>query len=101
MIDENHIDTVDVSRPVVLAEIRPTIFSLIDGNHRAVKAQRLGMTTIKARRLTVEKHIRFLTSEDSYLTYVEYWNGKVKELKKIGDGNNSRYINDGRGIVYS
>ena len=44
-------DTVEITKPVVLAEISPTHYSLIDGNHRLVKAQRMGVQNIKAYKL--------------------------------------------------
>ena len=49
-IDESHVDSVEVSRPVILAEIAPGHYNLIDGNHR----------------------------KKAYLAYIEYWNRKVK-----------------------
>jgi hypothetical protein len=42
------------------------------------KARRLGTNTISAFKLTVEQHIKFLTTEKAYLAYVEYWNSKLK-----------------------
>ena len=77
-INESHIDSVDISRPVILAEISPGRYNLIDGNHRIEKARRLGVMYIMAYRLNVEQHIRFLTSKTAYLTYIEYWNSKLK-----------------------
>jgi len=71
-IDEDHVDAVDISRPVLLAEITPGQFTLIDGNHRMQKAKRLGLSTIKAYRLNIADHIQFLTSKESYEKYVEY-----------------------------
>jgi hypothetical protein len=38
----------------------------------------LGVMSILAYRLHVEQHIRFLTSKRAYLTYIEYWNSKLK-----------------------
>lgn len=77
-INESHIESVDISRPVILAEIAPGKFNLIDGNHRMEKARRLGVNTLSAFRLTVEQHIVFLTTEKAYFAYVEYWNSKLK-----------------------
>lgn len=39
-INEDHLPTVDITKPVLKAEIRPEMFSIIDGNHRIVKAYR-------------------------------------------------------------
>jgi hypothetical protein len=77
-INESHIESVDISHPVILAEIAPGKFNLIDGNHRMEKARRLGVNTLSAFRLTVEQHINFLTTEKAYLAYIEYWNSKLK-----------------------
>jgi hypothetical protein len=41
-INEDHLDSVDVSKPVVLAEIAPDLYNLIDGHHGAEKAVRVG-----------------------------------------------------------
>ena len=34
-INETHLNSVDVSKPVILAEIAPDRYNLIDGHHRA------------------------------------------------------------------
>lgn len=76
-LTESHVDTVDVSRPVILAEISPGHYNLIDGNHRMEKARRAGITKMKAHKFSARQHIAFLTSKKSYLSYVEYWNSKL------------------------
>ena len=76
-IDETHVDSVDTSRPVVLAEMAPGRYNLIDGNHRMEKARRLGIRTTSAYRLSPEQHTQFLTCKRAYESYVEYWNGKL------------------------
>ncbi len=75
-IDESHVDSVDISRPVILAEIAPGYYSLIDGNHRMEKARRVGEKSILAYNLNVKQHLPFLTEKKAYLSYIEYWNGK-------------------------
>jgi hypothetical protein len=77
-INESHMDSVEISRPVILAEISPGKYNLIDGNHRMEKARRMGIRSILAYRLNVEQHLRFLTSKAAYLAYIEYWNSKLK-----------------------
>lgn len=77
-INESHMDSVEISRPVILVEISPGRYNLIDGNHRMEKARRMGIKNILAYRLNVEQHIRFLTSKEAYVAYVEYWNSKLK-----------------------
>lgn len=83
-INESHVDTVDISDPVILAEISPGRYNIIDGNHRIEKARRLGINSIRAYKLSAEQHIKFLITRKSYEIYIDYWNGKLKELKKIG-----------------
>lgn len=77
-IDESHIDSVDVSQPVIIAEISPGHFNLIDGNHRMEKARRLGINRMSAYKLNVNQHIAFLTEKKAYLSYIDYWNGKLR-----------------------
>ena len=80
--NEEHLPTVDLTKPVIIAEISPGHFSVIDGNHRMEKARRLGMETIPAYRITPEQHIQFLTTEKGYQAYIEYWNGKLKDAAR-------------------
>ncbi len=77
-INEPHMDSVEISHPVILAEISPGQYNLIDGNHRMEKARRMGIKNVLAYRLNVEQHVRFLTSKKAYLAYIEYWNSKLK-----------------------
>jgi hypothetical protein len=79
-INEPHVDSVWVSKPVILAEMSPGRYNLIDGNHRMEKARRLGIINLKAYKLNVEQHLRFLTNKQAYVAYVEYWNSKLKEI---------------------
>ena len=83
-INESHVDSVDISKPVIFAEISPGRYNLIDGNHRMEKARRLGINSIRAYKLDAEQHVRFLIAQKAYEIYIDYWNGKLKELKKIG-----------------
>lgn len=78
-LSKSHVNSVNISKPVIIAEIAPSRFNLIDGQHRVEKAHRLGMETIKAYRLNVHQHIRFLTNRKAYEIYVEYWNSKIEE----------------------
>ena len=83
-IDEAHMGSVVISQPVILAEISLGRYNLIDGNHRMEKARRMGINSIQAYKLNIEQHMRFLTSRKAYVTYIEYWNSKTRELGKIG-----------------
>ena len=77
--NETYVDSVEISEPVVMAEISPGRYNLIDGHHRMEKARRLGIYSIPAYKLAVEQHVRFLTSEKAYVAFIEYWNSKIKE----------------------
>jgi len=73
----------DLSRPIVLAEISPGNFNVIDGNHRLAKARRQGAAALPAYRVQFPAHVAFLTSAFAYEKYLEYWNSKVSDL--LGD----------------
>lgn len=79
----NHatIATADLLKPVLLAEIAPSRFSLIDGHHRVARARSEGLHTIPAYRIYCPDHVPFLTSLTAYRTYIEYWNDKVNDLR--------------------
>lgn len=76
-LNEMHVESTDHSQPVIIAEISPGLYNLIDGNHRMEKARIKGLTSINAFKVNVDQHIKFLTDKDAYLKYVDYWNGKV------------------------
>jgi hypothetical protein len=81
-LDESPLADADLSQPVIVAEMAPGRFNVIDGNHRMEKARRSGIQRIPARRLSPEVHLKFLTTEKGCLAYVEYWNGKLKAAKR-------------------
>lgn len=79
-LNEEIVQTADLSRPILLAEIAPGRFNVIDGNHRLARARRDSVQIVPARRVCCPDHIPFLTSEWAYEKYVEYWNSKVEDL---------------------
>jgi hypothetical protein len=84
--DDSHLDpdaiaAADLSRPILLAEISPGLYNVIDGNHRLAKARREAAQTILARRIRCPQHVSFLTSMTAYEAYVQYWNSKVDALQ--------------------
>ncbi|HPM03942.1 MAG TPA: hypothetical protein PK816_17415 [Candidatus Cloacimonadota bacterium] len=85
-INESHLDSVDLTSPVILAEIAPDRYNVIDGNHRVEKAHRQSIETIMAYRIKAEQHFKFLVSRKAYAKYVEYWNCKIKDLKNLHSG---------------
>ena len=82
-INESHMDSVVLSEPVILAEISPGNYNLIDGNHRMEKARRMGLEKVMAYELNVNQHINFLTEKESYNRYIDYWNDKLKQRNII------------------
>ncbi len=79
---EDYVETVDVTRPVIVAEIAPGRYSVVDGNHRMEKARRLGLESLRAYRIGPDQHLKFLTTEQGYKAYIEYWNDKLKQQKQ-------------------
>jgi hypothetical protein len=76
-LNEPAIAAAGLTRPVILAEIAPGRYNLIDGHHRVAKARRDGVLSIPAYRIRCPEHVAFLTSTRAYEAYVEYWNSKV------------------------
>ena len=105
-LDVDTVRSADLSRPILLAEISPGRFNVIDGNHRVAKA-RHGAPTVPARRIHCSDHLQFLTSFTAYEKYVEYWNGKVREMR-AGFGNSdtgisgfrARHLRDRRSEIH-
>ncbi len=79
-IKEDWLDMADISKPVILAEISPGRYNLIDGHHRVEKARRTGIEYLAAFWLSPNQHIQFLTTQKAYVAYVEYWNSKLEDL---------------------
>ncbi len=78
-LNEFTINTANLSAPLILAEISPGMFNVIDGHHRLEKAHQSGLEMIPVYRVYAEQHLAFLTSARAYNAYIEYWNGKVAE----------------------
>ena len=77
VIDESHLENVNLTLPVIVAEIAPRRFNLIDGNHRMEKARRSAIETLPGYRLDITQHLNFLTTKNAYDAYVAYWNEKL------------------------
>ncbi len=75
--DEATIAKANLENPIILAEIAPNYFNVIDGNHRLERAYRSDITKIRAYRITPKDHTKFLISLESYQAYVRYWNSKL------------------------
>lgn len=77
-LNQEKIKTADVWNPILLAEIAPERFNVIDGNHRLEKAFLEGKRTILAYKIHPEQHTLFLTSKKAYDDYIAYWNSKIE-----------------------
>lgn len=88
-LNEETIVTAQIANPIIIAEISPGNFNVIDGNHRLEKSFSDGLLKIPAYRLTVKQHLKFLTSVEAYNSYVQYWNKKVSDINKYANIKNS------------
>lgn len=82
-IEESQLENININKPGIIAEISPENYNLIDGNHRIKKAQSLNIDKFMVYKIPVETHINFLTNHNSYKKYIEYWNDKLNQIKKI------------------
>ena len=81
--DETTIEAANLSAPILLGEISPGMFNVIDGNHRLEKACRAGIDRIPVYRIYANQHLAFLTTVKAYKAYIEYWNSKVDERSGV------------------
>jgi hypothetical protein len=82
-LNEGTVCNADLSRPILLAEIAPGRFNVIDGNHRLARARRESVQMVPARRVRCPDHVAFLISLWAYEKYVEYWNSKLEDLLQV------------------
>jgi hypothetical protein len=78
--NDDYLATVDITKPIIVAEIAPGRYNVINGNHRLERARRTGVEKLPAYRLAPEQHLPFLITDQGYRAYIEYWNSKLKEL---------------------
>ena len=78
-LNETTIKNTNISKPIILAEISPGLFNVIDGHHRLERAYLDGVIKILAYKLLSEQHIMFMTSIEAYKEYIQYWNKKIKD----------------------
>ena len=78
-LDAEAIRNADLRRPILLAEISPGHYNVIDGHHRIARARRERSAVLSAVTVRCPHHIAFLTSTRAYQAYVEYWNSKCKD----------------------
>ena len=84
----------DIRTPIVLAEISPGRFNVIDGSHRLWKAHNEGIETLKAYILPPKQHSLFITRQEAYDTYLGYWNGKLEDMETRKQSLPSDVLND-------
>ncbi|MGK5082986.1 ParB N-terminal domain-containing protein, partial [Bdellovibrionota bacterium FG-1] len=71
-LDEETVKTANLANPIILAEISPGRFNVIDGNHRLERARREGAVEIPAYRVAAEQHVPFMKTVKGYQAYVGY-----------------------------
>jgi hypothetical protein len=79
-LDTSYVDSTDLSRPVIAAEIAPGSLTLIDGNHRMEKARKNGIASLPCYRLPAHIHTLFLTTRSGYDSFIAYWNEKIEQI---------------------
>ncbi|AHF08456.1 hypothetical protein [Desulfitobacterium metallireducens] len=77
VVNEDHLPSADITKPVIQAEIRPGIFQIIDGNHRVEKAYRDKVDYIKSYKLKGEQLIAYFIDVRGCKAFIEYWNSKL------------------------
>jgi len=77
-VNEDHMPAVDTNIPIIVAEIRPGMFTVIDGNHRMEKAHRENKVSIHAYKLRGEQLLPYFSEKIGYLSFINYWNEKLK-----------------------
>lgn len=78
-LDEKYLESLQNREPIIMAEIAPGQYNLLDGHHRVERAKRDNVDYLYAYKFSVKQHTQFLTDAKSYFIYVTYWNGKLKE----------------------
>lgn len=76
-IDEDHLPSVDITKPILQAEVRLGIYEIIDGNHRLEKAYRNNIKIANSYKLNGEQLVEYFTDIRGYQAFVEYWNSKL------------------------
>ena len=77
VINKEHLPSVDLSVPIIQAELRINKYEIIDGNHRMQKAFDNGRIYINSYQIKGEQLANYLMSKEQYESYIRYWNEKV------------------------
>jgi hypothetical protein len=78
-LNEDHLKTVKLEKPVIQGEISPGNYNLIDGNHRLEKAHRENVEYVKSYKLKGEQLIDYFIDLKGYQSFVSYWNSKIQD----------------------
>lgn len=81
-LKEIYIDKADLSEPVILGEIAPDNYHLMDGYHRLAKAMRQKVETLPAYFVKSDVAAQLILDDDAYKKYIIYWNTKVMEANQ-------------------
>lgn len=76
-VNEDHLPSVDITKPVIQAEFRPGMFEIIDGKHRLEKAYRNSVEFVNSYKLKGEQLVAYFTDVRGYEAFAEYWNSKL------------------------
>ncbi len=77
-VDEQHMEQVNVLSPVILAELYPGEYVVIDGQHRLSKASRMERERILAYKVPAAIHAHFMTTLEAHEAFVHYHNHHEK-----------------------
>lgn len=81
-LDEETVVTANLEMPILIGEISPGKFNVIDGNHRVEKARRSGIANLPGIFVTPATFIHFLTTRSGYEAFIRYWNEKVAAINE-------------------
>lgn len=73
-INEAHLSDVDMSKPIIMAEKKHGVFSVIDGNHRMARARRENLQFIPAFKIPGRELLPFFTEKEAYEKFLWEWN---------------------------
>ncbi|WP_418222939.1 hypothetical protein [Clostridium isatidis] len=77
LVNEEHLSMVDISKPILQAEIRPGMLEIIDGNHRMERAYCGGIEFVESYKLKGEQLLPYFADIRGYKAFVQYWNLKL------------------------
>ena len=78
-LNPEYVKQADLNKPLILVEIAPDRYEVMDGFYCIAKALQQGMDYLPAYYLTSEQAAAYLDSEENYARYLDYWNRKVED----------------------